>query len=281
MAALHCIVKLGGSAVTHKDCFESLNVESLQRAAGIVQTLHRQGRRCIVVHGAGSFGHFQAKEYSVSKGSMEDSIDAGHLRRGLCLTRLSVTKLNHLVTEELVKHSIPAVGISPFGAWKTAGKQVARPDVAAVHEALEAGYVPVLHGDAVLDTEQQCCILSGDTIIEILSQELSPKHVVFLTDVEGIFDQPPDNPGARLVDSIVTQLDGTSEPDVLTSALPHDITGGVKLKIQTATRIVAQSRGAVTVFICKLDSEAAVRVCTRGEIGAGQGTKVFLAASTS
>nr|XP_033774388.1 isopentenyl phosphate kinase-like isoform X3 [Geotrypetes seraphini] len=227
MAALHCIVKLGGSAVTHKDCFESLKVEALQRAAGIVHALHRRGQRCIIVHGAGSFGHFQAKEFNVSKGSMEYSVDADYLRRGLCLTRLSVTKLNHLVTEELVKHGIPAVGIS------------------------------------------------------ILSQELSPKHVVFLTDVDGIYDQPPDNPDAKLVDSIVTHLDGTFEPDVLTSALPHDITGGVKLKIQTATSIVAKSRGAVTVFICKLESESAEGACTQGEIRTGQGTKIFLAASTS
>nr|XP_033774387.1 isopentenyl phosphate kinase-like isoform X2 [Geotrypetes seraphini] len=228
-----------------------------------------------------SFGHFQAKEFNVSKGSMEYSVDADYLRRGLCLTRLSVTKLNHLVTEELVKHGIPAVGISPFGAWKAAGEEVVRADVAAVLEALEAGYVPVLHGDAVLDVKQHCCILSGDTIIEILSQELSPKHVVFLTDVDGIYDQPPDNPDAKLVDSIVTHLDGTFEPDVLTSALPHDITGGVKLKIQTATSIVAKSRGAVTVFICKLESESAEGACTQGEIRTGQGTKIFLAASTS
>ncbi|XP_029429599.1 isopentenyl phosphate kinase-like [Rhinatrema bivittatum] len=279
MAALDCIVKLGGSALTYKGSLESLKVESLQRAAVIMHLLHSQGQRCILVHGAGSFGHFQAKEYNLSKGDTNGAVNADHLRRGLCLTRLSVTKLNHLVIEELVNHGIPAVGISPFGAWKTASRQVTRADVAAVCEALQAGYVPVLHGDAVLDAEQQCCILSGDTLIEILSRELSPKRVVFLTDVEGIYNQPPDNKGARLLDSIVIGLDGTSEPDVLTSVLPHDTTGGVKLKIQTATRIVAQSQGAVTVFVCKLDSEAAEGVCIRGETRTGHGTKFSLAVS--
>lgn len=32
---------------------------------------------------------------------------------------------------------------------------------------VSAGFVPVLHGDCVLDTDQGCAILSGDKIIEV------------------------------------------------------------------------------------------------------------------
>ncbi|KAG6928026.1 glutamate 5-kinase-like, partial [Chelydra serpentina] len=108
-------------------------------------------------------------------------------------------------------------------------------------------------------------------------QGILPQRVVFLTDVSGIYDRPPDTPGARLVDSISVSPDGSVDPPVLTSALPHDTTGGVSLKLRAAVNIVIQSHGAVPVLICKLDSEAAERACLTGELGVGEGTRLSLA----
>ncbi|XP_028590449.2 uncharacterized protein LOC114599410 isoform X1 [Podarcis muralis] len=273
MAAVDCVLKLGGSALTHKSQLETLRAESLRGAAALVHKLREAGqRRCIIVHGAGSFGHFQAKEHCLASGTSAGSADDDNLRCGLCLTRLSVTKLNHLVTEELVSHGIPAVGISPFGTWKTSCKNVIQAGFDTVKDVLDSGYVPVLHGDCALDSEQHCCILSGDKIIEVLAKKFSPRRVVFLTDVSGIYSCPPDTPGARLVDSIVVGPDGNMEPPVLSSILPHDTTGGVSLKLQTAVNIVSQSHGTIPVLICKLDSEAAERACLTGELKQGEGT---------
>lgn len=56
MAAVDCIIKLGGSALTCKNQLETLKAESLQRAAAIVQKFCAAAAgegRCIVVHGAG------------------------------------------------------------------------------------------------------------------------------------------------------------------------------------------------------------------------------------
>ncbi|XP_060133160.1 uncharacterized protein LOC118089509 isoform X2 [Zootoca vivipara] len=226
MAAVDCVLKVGGSALTHKSQLETLRAESLRGAAALVHKLRGAGlRRCIIVHGAGSFGHFQAKEHGIASGTSARSADDDNLRCGLCLTRLSVTKLNHLVTEELVSHGIPAVGIS------------------------------------------------------VLAKKFSPRRVVFLTDVRGIYSCPPDTPGARLVDSIVVGPDGNTEPPVLCSVLPHDTTGGVSLKLQTAVNIVSQSHGTIPVLICKLGSEAAERACLTGELKEGEGTTFSFAES--
>ncbi|KAJ6661000.1 hypothetical protein lerEdw1_016801 [Lerista edwardsae] len=159
-----------------------------------------------------------------------------------------------------------SLSLQPFGTWKTACKNISEDGVRVVKDVLDSGYVPVLHGDCALDIEQHCCILSGDTIIEVLAKKLSPRRVVFLTDVNGIYSCPPNSPGARLLDSIVVGPDGNMEPPVLTSALPHDTTGGVLLKLQTAVNIVSQSHGAIPVLICKLDSDAAERACLTGEL---------------
>lgn len=42
-----------------------------------------------------------------------------------------------------------------------------RSAVQPVVELLETGFVPILHGDCVLDDVQGCAILSGDKIIEV------------------------------------------------------------------------------------------------------------------
>lgn len=49
-----------------------------------------------------------------------------------------------------------------------------------VVELLRSGFVPILHGDCVLDDVQGCAILSGDKIIEVndslQSQSISSMH---------------------------------------------------------------------------------------------------------
>ncbi|KAH8060530.1 hypothetical protein JL722_4633 [Aureococcus anophagefferens] len=76
------VVKLGGSAITDKARFETLDEAGLRAAAEAVRRCVADGRRVVVVHGAGSFGHFQAREHGVSRGGDGDS-----WRLGLAVTR--------------------------------------------------------------------------------------------------------------------------------------------------------------------------------------------------
>ena len=60
------VVKLGGSAVTRKDRFETLNRRVL---ASTAQQLRATRGSAVLVHGCGSFGHFQAHEFGIAKGT--------------------------------------------------------------------------------------------------------------------------------------------------------------------------------------------------------------------
>ena len=55
--------------------------------------------------------------------------------------------------------------LQPFGRWETSNGKVIKHDTAGIHDLVCEGFVPILHGDCVLDTEIGCTILSGDTII--------------------------------------------------------------------------------------------------------------------
>ncbi|KAJ6899808.1 hypothetical protein NC652_026070 [Populus alba x Populus x berolinensis] len=126
---------------------------------------------------------------------------------------------------------------------------MASADLSMVAQAINSGFVPVLHGDAVLDDLQGCTILSGDVIIRHLAAYLKPEYVVFLvsffhdiisyyciswtelcgslsnhllflsaqpesdsskmTDVLGVYDRPPSEPNAVLLREIAVSEDGS------------------------------------------------------------------------
>ena len=143
--------------------------------------------KVVLIHGAGSFGHFQAKKYTLSSGG---SID--EWKQGTTLTRqryvvtlaktyqvsslaryneivvyFSVLKLNGLVVDALIKEGVPAVGISPFPTVVSSKKVelLATGVLNSVSELIRNGLVPVIHGDVIIDRVQRCTILSGDRIM--------------------------------------------------------------------------------------------------------------------
>ena len=214
------IVKLGGAAITVKDgepdtpnldalktcCWEIANAVNTHGRTTSPRDYDEQYLKMIIVHGAGSFGHPQAKEYGVANGGDVDG--NARLREGIEKTKTSVRKLCKLVCDELSKENgyqwADGTGsiapervapISPYGNFFTVGKKLnrnlSRRGFDEVRAAVMAGKVPVLHGDVVRDSEQGCAILSGDTLVECLTEEFKPKRVVFISDVEGIFTSNP------------------------------------------------------------------------------------------
>lgn len=266
---LEVIIKLGGSAVTHKNAFETINQDAIASAAKLVKQIKG---KCIVVHGAGSFGHFQAHEYGTASGFSNDILKG---RIGFAKTRLSVTKLQHTITTVFLENGIPALGISPCGSWFTSSGLVTRSAVTPIVELLEAGFVPILHGDCVLDDVQGCSILSGDKIIQRLVEELRPKRVVFLTDVDGIYDKPPEKKDSMLLRKVYVKSDGQMTVTIATSNLHHDVTGGIREKLQTASNIIRISEKHSRVFVLNIMSETvAYSVCSRGVLD-GNGTEIL------
>ncbi|KAJ6983857.1 hypothetical protein NC653_026622 [Populus alba x Populus x berolinensis] len=314
---IRCIVKLGGAAITCKNDLEKINEENVEivssqlREAMITGSSSRKvlgmdwskrpgksGISCdaddfedqnldsssfVVVHGAGSFGHFQASKSGVHKGGLNKPL----VKAGFVATRISVTTLNLEIVRALAREGIPSIGMSPFSCgWTTSERNMASADLSMVAQAINSGFVPVLHGDAVLDDLQGCTILSGDVIIRHLAAYLKPEYVVFLTDVLGVYDRPPSEPNAVLLREIAVSEDGSwsvvkptledmkkqessqsdipkgdyksfavrstyvfySLPAVETTVAAHDTTGGMATKISEAALI---AKLGIDVYIVK------------------------------
>ena len=62
------LVKYGGSAFTKKQAFETPNQENILKTAEQVADIWAKKEvQFIIIHGAGSFGHHQAKFYELSR----------------------------------------------------------------------------------------------------------------------------------------------------------------------------------------------------------------------
>ena len=276
-------------AITKKDKLETLDKGTIRKVVAHVSKIISAGSiKLVIVHGAGSFGHFQAAQYGVNGGSLHpEKEDREATLKGFALTRASVTKLNHHLVSELLKAEIPAVGISPFPVWLNDIDGTMEKTREELRRILKMGMLPVIHGDAMFLPSGESYILSGDTIVKKISLECRPKFVLFLSDVDGIFDRPPELPGARLIHNVsVDTVRGTysingnqysTERDPLpwegkgsgweaskggetsnriefTSA-SHDTTGGMEAKVKEAVKI---ANYGIDVLITKAGSDAAL-----------------------
>lgn len=172
------LVKLGGSVLTDKGRLETLRADALERIASTVASFwRRHGSRValVLVHGAGSFGHFQARTHRLRDGGGVDAEPAA-VALGVADTRQSVQRLHVEVLRALVRHGVPAMGVSAFGLWRTRARGrvvVASPWSSVLRGMLDRGMVPVLHGDVVEDEDVGVSVLSGDTILAHVAAEVA------------------------------------------------------------------------------------------------------------
>lgn len=235
------IIKLGGSVITFKDSPAAKARKSvINRLAKELAQVYKEGYEIILVHGAGSFGHPLAKKYNLTKGLINrDS------QFGFALTAQAMTNLNDLVVKILNSNSVPSVGLSPRGFITQTNGNLNPFDISPIKYLLKQNLVTVLHGDPVIDKNLGCSILSGDTIITYLANKFNVKKVIFLTDVDGIFDDDPkQNPKAKLI----PEVNDNNLNQVLTglrSGKRDDVTGEMSGKILS----IKENLKRVTVVI--------------------------------
>ena len=58
------VIKFGGGLITNKSVMKSPNVENIESLSNMIKELKQQ-YNIVIVHGAGSYGHLNAKKYIV------------------------------------------------------------------------------------------------------------------------------------------------------------------------------------------------------------------------
>ena len=224
------IIKFGGSVITDKTtecCFKQDITDRL------ADELRRANQSYILVTGAGSFGHIQAKKYNLNEGFKDQS-----QLLGFSLTHMMVQKLNSLVLTSLFDQDIPAVGLQPHVFLTLDNHKSTDINFKIFEEYLKLGITPVTFGDVVLDKTLGFSICSGDLLLQLLAIHFKPEKVIFIMDEDGLYTANPKiDPDAKLIQKIsVKELSNFST----TANTYADVTKGMEGKIETIRRITTQ-----------------------------------------
>jgi isopentenyl phosphate kinase len=218
------ILKIGGSVITDKDGELAARTAVINRLAEEIQEAGVQD--LIVVHGGGSFGHPLAQKYGIKEGFKEEA-----QKIGFSETHHVMTVLNGLFMDSLIWHNIPAVSITPSSCVITENGRIKSFEDTALKTLLKMGFLPVLYGDAVLDTKLGFTILSGDQLVATLASKFDAKRIVMGVDVDGLYDSDPKANKAAKMLTHLTLGELKKLQSGLEKSTTHDVTGGMYGKI--------------------------------------------------
>jgi isopentenyl phosphate kinase len=249
------VLKLGGSAITHKDKLKTPNLAAMRRLGR--EVAEAQVKHLILVHGGGSYGHPLAKLHAIKEGYRVPAQVAGFAE-----THQAMMELNKLVVDTLVSCGVAAFSVSPSSFIITKGGRIRTLDAAVLTHLLELGCVPVLFGDAVVDENIGFTILSGDQLVAAVATRFKASKVVIGVDVAGVHTLDPKSdstatpiPRIKLqgLKAILNSVEG---------AKTTDVTGGMVSKIR---ELMPAINAGIPAVIVNAAEEGNVYKALKGE----------------
>lgn len=218
------ILKIGGSVITDKNGELAARTQDIARLAEEIQNANV--KNLIIVHGGGSFGHPVAQKYSINMGFKEENQKVGFAE-----THHMMTVLNGLLMDALIWRGIPAVSVTPSSCIMTKKGRIQCFEKAPLTFLLKMGFLPVMYGDAVLDTEMGFAILSGDQLISHIAANFNAERIIVGVDVDGLYDNDPKIDKNAKIFTHLTLNELKKLQDKLGKSTGRDVTGGMFGKI--------------------------------------------------
>lgn len=231
------ILKLGGAAITDK------NTENTCKPDIIEQVMSELGgEQLIIVHGAGSFGHIDAKHYKLRHGFHPD-IEKEEQLYGISMVKQNLKQLNSVICKSAISHGLKPFTLSISSMLLSDGDADEQFQLDTFQKCLDLGMMPIFNGDVCFDKTTGFRVVSGDRIIKLLVHYLRSKgkkpRIIFGTDVDGLYTKnPTKNLDAKLLKSIdYHELDEMIEKAGQSAGI--DVTGGMQGKLQQIKEITS------------------------------------------
>jgi isopentenyl phosphate kinase len=212
---MRVLLKLGGSVITDKAANGIIRSGEIEKIAETIAG--REGMSLVIVHGAGSCGHPEARRYQVSSGVSAEN------REAIYVTHMAVRRLNDAIVMALRSAGVEAVGVQPLSACFADKGRLISCECRPLECMLRLGIIPVLHGDMVMDHTSGACVVSGDQLVRVLSTSLGMNRIGLATDVPGVFSD------GRVLPEITPAMVGTL---TLGDSNHIDVTGGMRGKVK-------------------------------------------------
>lgn len=241
------IIKLGGALITDKSKPYTLRKRILKRVAKEIAEVLGP---CVIVHGAGSFGHVP-----VIKRKLYDGFTGVSQLPDLSQTMLEVFDLRMAVTKALQEAGLAPVVFLPSNIFFMTSGEISGHFSGGYRQFLSLGMTLVFSGDMCADTQRGFSVCSGDKVVQLLALLLHPEQVIFATDVAGLFTADPKlEPKAELISEIALSQIHKYEKMADEAATP-DITKGMRGKLDEIKRFEPILKtGAKVVILGMMES---------------------------
>ncbi|XP_072932857.1 delta-1-pyrroline-5-carboxylate synthase isoform X2 [Epargyreus clarus] len=276
--ARRLVVKLGSAVITREDG----NGLALGRLASIIEQVaecHHEGRECIMVtSGAVAFGRQKLTQELLMSLSMRETLspsdhtreDAGSILDPRAAAAVGQSELMSMYDAMFSQYNV-----------KIAQVLVTKPDFyneetrknlfCTLSELISLNIVPIvntndavsppmyIHDDTVVPGtgKKGIGIKDNDSLSALLAAEIQSDLLIMMSDVDGIYNKPPWEDGARMMHTYTSK-----ERDQVQFGQKSKVgTGGMDSKVQAATW--AMARG-VSVVICNGMQEKAIKTIING-----------------
>ena len=229
------LLKIGGSVLTDKGRECTFNMQNIRRIAGEIA---RASVPIVIVHGAGSFGHPQAKKHHIQQNPDTE---------GLAKTHRAVLELNTVFVETLQEEGVAAIGVHPLNCLLAKRGIVKQWGVEIIKRLVDFGVTPVIHGDVVVDTINGISVISGDQILTYLAKTLDVAVIGAGTTVDGVLDK-----NGKTIPHI-TPSNFKDVSDYIGGSTGDDVTGGMRGKVLELLKL-AESGIESVIFNANLNN---------------------------
>lgn len=227
-------IKLGGSLITEKDVPNSARIDVITDLAKAIKriSISFPQFQFILGHGSGSFGHYVANKYSTQNGVFTTEQWLGFLK-----VWQTAHKLNQIVFNALSNAELPIISFSPSSSITSKNKKIVNWNLSPIRSALLAGYIPMVMGDVVFDTQIGGTILSTETLFYHLAMELEPATILIAGIETGVY---ADFPQCLQLVPKITQNNFALLNNDINQSNSIDVTGGMNSKVKIMMELCNQ-----------------------------------------
>ncbi len=254
------ILKLGGSLLTDKSKVNKLREAILREVAVEIKDCIDLGliKSLVIIHGVGSFGHPLVLKYNLHKGfRSKDQLIS------MSKTQQIVNELRKTIAITFTEEGVP-INLMHASSM-VVGDRMVITDYAfeSLKGFLSLSMVPLIGGDMMYDKSMGFSVCSGDHFAVVLSRVFHAKHLIFATDVSGVYDKDPklgENP--KLLREInINQI----EQFLNDKTTKTDASGKMKGKLLSLTSIKDRIKEGLEVAIFSMAEKGTLMKYLRGD----------------
>lgn len=228
------LLKLGGSLITDKSKPFTLRTDNIKRIAiEVSEAIKNKNLNVIIGTGAGSFGHYPVQQYGIEEGLKTDK----H-RYGFCSVHNSVSKLNGIVVEALLEHTIKAFSLHPSSMMMAKNRDISQFFYEPIIRMVEIGVIPVLHGDVIYDRKHGSSIFSVEKIFAELIMQSNARRkyscsIIYAGVTDGVLD------AKKKTVPVITKNNSNTIRSLFFNTEGYDVTGGMQSKVLSCLQMTA------------------------------------------